>query len=144
MALGYRTKTKRGTIKDRYVLHGKKYASPDEYYGAVYEDIVEYKSIDSTKIKNDGDLKKFLEGDPKISSKLVDKLQKTSYHQEVINQNLKKTGMHRLKNKKVVKVEGKTQIKGMDVYYYKDVVILADKKRTSYRDVNTGRFVSIK
>ena len=142
--LDYRTKTKRGTIKKKYVLHGKTYSDPDDYYGAVYEDIVEYKRIDTAKIKSDQDLKRFLEGDPKISDKLVNKLQRSSYHQELMNINLEKEGAYRLKNKKVVKVAGKTTVRGTETYYYKDMLVIAHKQRSFYRDVRTGRFVTIR
>lgn len=142
--LDYRTKTERGTIKKKYVLHGKTYSDPASYYGAVYEDIVSYKRIDTEKIKTDSDLKQFLEKDPKISDKLITKLQRTDVHREIINQNLKREGKYQLKNKKTVNIAGKIRIKQQDIYYYKDMVVVAKKERTSYRDIRTGRFISLK
>ncbi len=142
--LDYRTKTERGTIKKKYVLHGKSYSDPSSYYSAVYEDIVEYKRIDTEKIKSDSDLKNFLEPDANISDKLINKLQRTDVHREIINQNLKREGKYQLKNKKTVDIAGKVTVKEQEVYYYKDVVIIAHKQRTSYRDVKTGRFISLR
>ncbi len=142
--LDYRAGTDKRKIRQRYILHGKRYYNADKYYGAVYEDIVHYKSIDTSKIKSDQDLKRFLQGDPKISGKLMDKLQRSSYHQELININLKKENVHRLKSGKTVEIAGKTTVRGTETYYYKDMLVIAHKQKEFYRDVRTGRFVSIR
>ena len=141
--LDYRAGKDKRKLRQKYVLHGKRFSNADDYYGAVYEDIVEYKRIDTAKIKSDQDLKRFLQGDPKISEKLVSKLQGSSYHQELMNINLEKEGAYRLKNNKVVKIAGKTTVRGQDVYYYKDMLVIAHKRRDFYRDVRTGRFMAI-
>ena len=140
--LGYKAGADKRKIRQKYVLHGKRYYSADKYYGAVYEDIVKYKEIDATKIKSDQDLRRFLEGDTKITQKLINKLQKSSYHQALININLGKEA-YRLKNGKIVRTES-TIKRGQEVRYYKDMLVIARKQRTFYRDVRTGKFISLK
>ncbi len=124
---------------------GKIVRSADKYYGLVYDDIVETEKLDARKIKSDADLRKFMTAKDtkgKIGDKLLNKLVKTSVHQEQINQNLEREGKFRLKSGKIVDVQ-KRRIQGREVMVFESTIIVAKKSRTIHRNARTGRFIRV-